>query len=1009
MGAGTELSEAHDAVAACAAAGTEAVLGRFEAGDVPAYDDERAWAGRTVDGAWLADLLAGGGGLHRRGVVIVGARVTGGLDLECADLDRRFRLVRCQLGDGRISLHDARARTVHLTDVRCGGFDADRAEVAGSLVLRGLRSSGEVRLVGARVAGGLELHGARLHVPGAVALHARGVEVAGSVWLRDATVRGEVNLVNAKVGGDLSCAGSRLSNPGAVALRASRATLAGNLFLDHGFAADGQVRLAGTGVRGNVRCAGATITSPDGVALDLETAQVGESVDLTGGVAATGQVRLAGATVGGTVDCAGARFEATDRPAVDATGAHVTGGVHLRDGFTAAGGVLLDGASIGGDLSCPGARLTAARPGARTRAGTATPVLSADRAQVGGGVFLRDGFTAVGEVRFAGASVGILFFSGGTFSAGGPGETAINVSRARVTGSVILRGGFSVSGRMRMAGTVVGGNVDCRQGRFSSPGDRALDAANAQVGGTFLLTGPGTVVEGELHLAGAAIGGNLDCAGVRLDGGGPAEPGDPPRGGTAVDAYGLRVTGGVFFNREASVRGTVRLVGATIGADLICASGTFAHPGGVALTAERSHVGGSVFLHSGFAADGEVRLAGASVGGSLTCAGGRFANPGGRAVDASRAQVTGSVLLRDGFAAEGEVHLLGIGVGGDLDARGGQLAHEAGNALDASTAQVAGGVFLDHGFTARGTVRLVGLAAGTELGCGGGRFTGAGAGAAALDASAARVTGRIALHQGFRAEGPVLLRGTTAGTLRDDRASWPEVLDVDGFRYGALSCPAADRGWRARRDWLRRQQEPTAHAYAQLAAVYRASGDESDARRTLMERHDALLDPPERWRDHLPSGWRGATARAWRRVLRYTIGHGFAPARSLLIAVPLVVALAVWLGHARSADMLVPTDETPATAAASQSRTGGGPSVPRAADCDADYPCLQPVVYALDNVVPIVDLGQRSRWTPDQSHRGAGWWDDGRWLAAALWAASAVGWILATLVAASFTQVVRRE
>jgi hypothetical protein len=487
-----------------------------------------------------------------------------------------------------------------------------------------------------------------------------------------------------------------------------------------------------------------------------------------------------------------------------------------------------------------------------------------------------------------------------------------------------------------------------------------------------------------------------------------------------VDAYGLRVTGGVFFNREASVRGTVRLIGATIGADLVCASGTFARPGGLALTAERSHVGGSVFLHAGFAADGEVRLAGASVGGSLACGGGRFANPGGTALDASRAQVTGSVLLRDGFAAEGEVHLLGIGVGGDLDAKGGRFAHEGGNALDASTAQVAGGVFLDHGFTARGTVRLVGLAAGTELGCGGGRFAGAGDGAgdrdgdgdgpsaghAAIDASAARITGRIALHQGFRAEGPVLLRGTSAGTLRDDRASWPAELDLDGFRYAALSCPAADRGWRARREWLRRQREPTAHAYVQLAAVYRATGDESDARRTLMERHNALLDPPERWRDHLPSGWRGATARAWRRLLRYTIGHGFAPARSLLIAVPLVVALAVWLGHARSADMLVPTDETPATAAASPGGPGGTPT---ASDCDGGYPCLQPVVYALDNVVPIVDLGQRSRWTPDQSHRGTGWWDDGRWLATALWAASAVGWILATLVAASFTQVVRRE
>jgi hypothetical protein len=60
-------------------------------------------------------------------------------------------------------------------------------------------------------------------------------------------------------------------------------------------------------------------------------------------------------------------------------------------------------------------------------------------------------------------------------------------------------------------------------------------------------------------------------------------------------------------------------------------------------------------------------------------------------------------------------------------------------------------------------------------------------------------------------------------------------------------------------------------------------------------------------------------------------------------------------------------------------------------------------------LVPIVDFGQRSRWQPDQSRHDAWWLDDGRRLAAATWVTSAVGWLLASLVAASFTQVIRRE
>ena len=238
------------------------------------------------------------------------------------------------------------------------------------------------------------------------------------------------------------------------------------------------------------------------------------------------------------------------------------------------------------------------------------------------------------------------------------------------------------------------------------------------------------------------------------------------------------------------------------------------------------------------------------------------------------------------------------------------------------------------------------------------------------------------------------------GTLHDDSASWPDSPDLDGFGYERLTCPDVDRGWRARSRWLRRQRVPSALGYVQLAAVYRSAGDEVWARRILVERYNALLQPPDEWRDQLPTGPRYQTWRLWRWVLRLTIGHGYAPARALLIAVPLAMALALWLGHARSQDMLVVTDDTAVTTAR---------GAPRASACDDRYPCLQPIVFALDNLVPIVDLGQRSRWAPDQSHRGATWLDDGRWLAAATWATSALGWGLATLVAASFTQIVHRE
>jgi hypothetical protein len=286
----------------------------------------------------------------------------------------------------------------------------------------------------------------------------------------------------------------------------------------------------------------------------------------------------------------------------------------------------------------------------------------------------------------------------------------------------------------------------------------------------------------------------------------------------------------------------------------------------------------------------------------------------------------------------------------------------------------------------------------SHLYCRGGEFLDPGGVALALDGLA--VSGTIFLNQAMRSAGRVSLLNASALALRDDRASWPDELELDGFRYEKLYCPPEERGWRARRDWLRRQRTPSTQGYTQLAAVYRAAGDDHDARKLLIERHNALLRPPEHWRSQLPTGARGALGRAWRWVLRTTIGHGFEPARALVIALPLLVAMIVWFAHAGKVDLMIPADEPP---------TPNAQVAARSSECESGYPCFQPAVYALDNLVPIVEFGQRAAWAPDQSRHGDSWVDDGRFLAAATWVTRGAGWLLATLVAASFTQVIRRE
>jgi cytoskeletal protein CcmA (bactofilin family) len=657
----------------------------------------------------------------------------------------------------------------------------------------------------------------------------------------------------------------------------------------------------------------------------------------------------------------------------------VSGSLLFR-GLDSAGPVHLVGAHIDGTLSCLGATV-------RSPGGVA---LDADRAHVGGFVVFA-GLTAAGEVRLSGATLGgRLDCTGARFD--NPSGTALQIGGASISGPLQLTQ-VVADGEIGMVNTTVGGDLGCGGASLTAPDGVALWASRARIAGNVFLERDFKAV-GQIRLSGATIGGNLRAAGAQVTRSNAA----------ALDFDGIRVEGNLRFTDDFATEGRIRLVGATIGGNLDCTGARFqavAGDEGPVLDATDAQVTASLSLRRA-TATGEVVLTGVTVGGDLFCTGADMRRPSATAFVGDRARVGGGLFLDGGFAARGEVRLLGVRVGGDLEATGASLECGGGTALDAGGAQVGGSVRLDHGFTAHGRVRVPAMTIGNDLSCSDGRFDNPDA--QALVVSGSRIAGTLVLHRGFRADGLVTLRGTTAGTLRDDRESWPQLMDIDGFHYEKLICPAPDRRWRARREWLRRQREPNAEGYARLAAVYRSAGEESDARRTLMERHNALLRPPRHWREHVPSGWRRVVGRAWRRVLRYTIGHGYSPARSLLIAVPLVAALAVWLGHARAEDMLIATDETPATAAAS----ADGDDV-RSSDCESAYPCVQPVVYALDNVVPIVDLGQRSRWAPDQSRHGAEWWDSGRWLAAALWAASALGWILATLVAASFTGVVRRE
>ena len=181
-----------------------------------------------------------------------------------------------------------------------------------------------------------------------------------------------------------------------------------------------------------------------------------------------------------------------------------------------------------------------------------TGQIFADGLNVEGGLFLRNGFHAEGEVRLVGAAIGgDLNAEGGTFK--NSNGYALNADGIKVTGRVFLRNGFSAEGEVRLLGATIGSDLDATGGRFKNSNGYALNADGIKVTGRVFLRN-GFSAEGEVRLLGATIGGDLDAAGGRLKN----------SNGDALSADGIKVHGGVLLRDEFVAEGTVRLLGAEI-------------------------------------------------------------------------------------------------------------------------------------------------------------------------------------------------------------------------------------------------------------------------------------------------------------------------------------------------------------------------------------------------------------------------------------------------------------
>ncbi len=597
-------------------------------------------------------------------------------------------------------------------------------------------------------------------------------------------------------------------------------------------------------------------------------------------------------------------------------------------------------------------------------------------------------------------------------SVDGLGDRAIQADRIRVGGSIRLIHQFRSQGEIRLLGARIAGTLDVVGARLSSVNGPALDLEDATCDGSMFVTedpmGHRTEITGRVGMASMRIGGRLLIRNATIAAH-TAVPKDSPYArptahGTALDAVRFSVGAEVLFTGQCEVTGRVDMSIGEMSSVSVGAGCVLKAAGRTVLNLTNSEIRADLRLDRDAVVEGTIRLAGAVIHGTLALRG-QLSRPERRSlVGGTALTVDGDVVL-DGLRTDGgRVNFRGATMG-SLAADRAQLHNPGGCSVSLNQARVTGSVRLVDGFTSTGLVVLNRSTIEGRLQFTGGSFTCPGPGpynqhGHAVEAISATVRGGIDLD--WAAVAPsVDFTDTTTTFLADDPDTWPPSFDIAGLTYERFETPqyATPKPiWdqAARCAWLGRQAQFDSGPYEQAARVFREHGyaDEADEILMAQRRHARRVD-------HVAWPQRAADG------IYAAIGYGFRPSRVLWALAVLLVLVVVTLELPASQTTLRATNGNGAVystqgllVSSGAPAAGGGSSRPDSCG-DGEVRCFSPVLYAIDTVVPLISLDQRSTWYPDPDVSGGEvmlWW---------LNLATLLGWLLSSIFVLSLARLSR--
>ncbi len=599
----------------------------------------------------------------------------------------------------------------------------------------------------------------------------------------------------------------------------------------------------------------------------------------------------------------------------------------------------------------------------------------------------------------------------------GGGDRSIQADRLHVTGNVRLLHGFTARGEVRLIGARIGGSLDLTGACIESAGTGlALDLGEAVIeASVFLIDDPSgrrPLIRGRIDMGQARIGGQFLIRNATLEARAGAPVGSAYSrsrvGGTALSAPRLSVGAELTLDGTSQVTGGIDLSMSQLGSVSVRPGCALHAPGRTALDLTNTELLSAFTVGERVPVQGTVRLSGARIHGNLCLRGAVLSAPEGRSLLAAQGvTVDGEAELQNLEATGGDLGFRAASIGSFVDAAGAKLHNPGGYTLNLVQANVKGSVRLVDGFESAGEVVLNRAAIEGRLICTQGTFQGAEPGTGgepdAIEAISATV--RSGMDLGWRSiASRVDFTNTRTSFLADDPAKWPSRYVIVGFTYDRFEQPQGVTRWpwdhTARAAWLSRQAIYDAGPYEQAARVFREHGYTAGA--------EAILIAQRRHARRAITGAGAPLRRALDVAYSATVGYGYRPRRVLwLLAILLALVIA---------SLEIPTAQATmraTTAAGLVYSTHGpapGPGPGRAAPAPAGHPdacgggqvrCFNPVLYAIDTVVPLVSLDQRSTWYPDPSLR------DGTFMQWWLNAATLLGWLLSSIFVLSLARLSR--